>query len=101
MTGLGTGEVQTGSQSIRVEIKSVNSRFLEISCRLPSRLSRRENAVRELIRKSLVRGKIYVQVSISYPDRQDLEFNVNKNAAVSICRMLEDLRDAAGIDTTY
>ncbi|MBN2417469.1 YicC family protein [bacterium] len=98
MTGLGTGETQTSSHIIRVEIKSVNNRFLEVSCRLPSKLNQRETAIRDLLRKSLDRGKIYVQVSIQYLTRQDMPFTVNSEAVTSIYSVLDALRVQAGIE---
>lgn len=98
MTGLGIGEAQARSYIIRVEIKSVNSRFLEVSCRMPSRLNQRETAVRDLIRKALVRGKIYVQVSIQFLTQEELPFAVNKEAVSSIYGLLDSLRAEAGIE---
>ena len=52
MTGYGHGQAAKNGISVAVELRSVNSRFLEVSTRLPRSLSLRENEVKELIRKN-------------------------------------------------
>lgn len=68
MTGLGIGEFQNREITYNVEIKSVNNRFLEISARFPGSVSHYENELRELIRKRIGRGKLYITVSIQQAD---------------------------------
>jgi uncharacterized protein (TIGR00255 family) len=47
-----------------VEIRSVNSRFLDLSFRLPDELRQTEPALRELLTSSLKRGKVELRVSL-------------------------------------
>ena len=50
MTGFGKGSVATSKISIEAEVKSVNSRYLEVFIKLPQFLSHREYELRELIK---------------------------------------------------
>jgi uncharacterized protein (TIGR00255 family) len=59
MTGYGADKQSTDKGTVSVEIKSVNHRFLEISCRLPVEMSGFEDKIQNLIKKEIIRGKIY------------------------------------------
>ncbi len=58
MTGFAQCQVQTLLGLLNIEIKSVNSRFLEIICRLPDELKALEGDIRTLISSQVKRGKI-------------------------------------------
>ena len=60
MTGHGQGEATLGTGRVQVEIRSLNHRFLEVRVRLPTELVEHSGYVEELVRKSLVRGRIEV-----------------------------------------
>lgn len=62
-----TQEVDTGTDAnarLGVEIRSVNSRFLDLAFRLPDELRQTEPALRELLTAKLKRGKIEMRVSL-------------------------------------
>ncbi len=64
-TGLQTGAPQQRSNTqIGLEIRSVNSRFLDLSFRLPEELRAAEPALRELLTAKLKRGKVEVRGSV-------------------------------------
>ncbi len=64
MTGFGKGFAATNGLSAEVEIKSVNSRFLEIFLKIPSSLSSRELEIREILRNGIKRGKVNVFIQL-------------------------------------
>lgn len=64
MTGYGRGEYAENGLRAIAEIRSVNSRFVEISVKLPREFSARELDAREIVRKELQRGKISVSVQL-------------------------------------
>lgn len=64
MTGYGRRQCSRDGREMTVEIKTVNHRFLDISCRLPRALSFAEDAVRKMISASLRRG--HVDLNITY-----------------------------------
>ncbi|MBS1904274.1 MAG: YicC family protein [Bacteroidetes bacterium] len=102
MTGFGRGEVTSSKEgsglTATAEIRSVNSRFLETSIRLPRTLSEREFEVRELIRKGLGRGKVSLNVTISGgDDSANIPLSVNETAAKGYFELLDRLRTITGV----
>ena len=57
------GSAATDSAAVTVELRSVNSRFLDISFRMPDELRQHEGALRDLITAGCRRGKVDVRVS--------------------------------------
>ena len=66
MTGYSCKEQYFGKVYVFTEIKSVNSRFLDINVYLPSYLNFMDIKIREMIKKKLIRGKIDISVSIKF-----------------------------------
>ena len=64
MTGFGKGTAETQGAKITFEIKTLNSKQLDLATRLPSAFRARESAVRELIAAGLERGKVDASASI-------------------------------------
>ena len=58
MTGFGKHVVQLPSKKITVELKSLNSKSLDLNARMPSAYREKELELRKVIASSLVRGKI-------------------------------------------
>lgn len=76
------------------EVRSVNSRYLEVTARLTRTLGLRENDVKELIRRKIVRGKISVVLMIDHDVSKALPVRVNAAAARAAYKVLTDLRKA-------
>jgi uncharacterized protein YicC (UPF0701 family) len=58
MTGYGKSTVSFGEKKIHVEIKSLNSKALDLSVRIAPLYREKEMEIRNLISKSLERGKV-------------------------------------------
>jgi uncharacterized protein (TIGR00255 family) len=94
MTGYGRGEARSGGVTALVEVRSVNSRFLEVVSRLPRSLSLRENEIKEFVRKKIVRGKVSVVGTIERTSDVAIPLRVNVPVARGYYRLLNDLRKA-------
>ena len=93
MTGYGRGEATLNGITAIAEIRSVNSRFFEIGSKLPRSISFRENDVKELLRKKVVRGKLNIIVSIEHSvDDSEPALKINVPAARMYHKLLTDLR---------
>ena len=57
MTGFANQSVAVGEWNLSLECKSVNSRFLDLTLKLPDVIKRSEPALRQLVSEKLVRGK--------------------------------------------
>ena len=64
MTGYGKEVVQLPSKTITVEIKSLNSKSLDLNTRVPSSYRDKELEIRDLLAKSLERGKVDFSLNI-------------------------------------
>jgi uncharacterized protein (TIGR00255 family) len=100
MTGYGRGEAKAHGVTAIVELRGVNSRFLEVVARLPRSLSLRENDVKEIVRKSVTRGKVNIVVTIERENDGDPGLRINASAARSYLRLLSQLKKAAKIRET-
>ncbi|HLB00315.1 MAG TPA: YicC/YloC family endoribonuclease [Bacteroidota bacterium] len=95
MTGYGRGEVSKNRTTVVAEIRTVNSRYLEVATRMPASLSVRENDIKEIVRKKLQRGKINVTISLTRPNDDDMPLRVNEAAVKAYLRLLTGLRKSA------
>jgi uncharacterized protein (TIGR00255 family) len=64
MTGFGQSSVDDGHLQINVEIKSLNSKFLDLNLRLPKIFSEREVEIRNLLSEKLERGKVSLNIDL-------------------------------------
>jgi len=92
MTGYGRAEARSQGLTASVELRGVNSRYLEVTARLPRLLSSRENDVKEALRSRITRGKLTVMVSLERESDTDIPLSVNVQTARAYLRLLNDLR---------
>jgi len=97
MTGFGRGEAADNGISATVEIKSLNSRYLDLSIRLPQRLQDKELALKELVQKHISRGKLNINVHISESDSGEPHIKVDEVKVKAYARLLREVQDVAGI----
>lgn len=65
MTGFGKATIESDTLSVTAEVKSLNSKFLDIFCRIPRNYSEREIEIRNLITQSLERGKVEFTMTVT------------------------------------
>ncbi|HAL56672.1 MAG TPA: YicC family protein [Bacteroidetes bacterium] len=97
MTGFGRAEVAKRGITAAVEVRSVNSRFLEVTARMPRSLSQREKNVKELVRSFVNRGNLTVAISVEEDTDGAQPMSVNRSAAKAYAKLLNEVRKAAGI----
>lgn len=98
MTGFGRSEASSNGISVTVELKSVNSRYLDISLRLPQIVQEKELDLKEQLQQHIQRGKINISVRVDKADTGQPEVTFNKNLVRGYKNLLNDLRDAANIE---
>jgi uncharacterized protein (TIGR00255 family) len=97
MTGYGSAKGPVGSQAITVEIRSLNSKFLELNVRMPAQFRDKELEIRADLGKLLERGKADLNVSI---DNNELakRSTVNREIFMAYVDELKLITKEAGID---
>ena len=73
MTGFGKASKSFKKMNIGIELRSINSKFLEVSSRLPMVFNDKESEIKELIGKYATRGKVTVQISIDRKSENNLD----------------------------
>ncbi len=91
MTGFGVGEFHKNGSTVIVELRSVNNRFLEVSCRMPPNLLHYEQKIKKIIREKIQRGKLYITVSIQGESTDVLDIRVNQRAVRAVLSLLDDI----------
>jgi uncharacterized protein (TIGR00255 family) len=100
MTGYGRGEVARKGITVAIELRSVNSRFLEVTTRLPRSLSLRENEVKEIVRKKISRGKVNLLATVDREKNGPLPLAINATAAREYYKLLNQLRKTVKLKET-
>ena len=96
MTGYAYEEVTTDNAVISVEIKSVNSRFLDLTVNLPSYLNPLESEFRNLISQKVARGKVDVYIRIK-ETHSDGAVTVDTQLARTYMDAYKQIATAAGL----
>jgi uncharacterized protein (TIGR00255 family) len=78
MTGYGVSNIESDSINVTVEIKTLNSKFLDIYCRIPRNYSDKEIEIRNLITQSLERGKVEFTLSVQPVGKTVASTSVNR-----------------------
>lgn len=98
MTGFGRGEATKNDIRVTVEVKTLNSRYLDISPRMPGSIQDKELDLKEIVQEHLSRGKVLLNVYVdkSKMGLTDTTYNPDKLKSYSL--MLEEMRSKANID---
>ena len=81
MTGFGRCEVMEGERRFTVEMKGVNHRYLDTNIRMPKKLNFFETSIRNLLKKSVQRGK--VDIFITYEDLSESQVALKYNETLA------------------
>ena len=77
MTGFAAQSLELGNASLHFELRSVNSRYLDLNFRVIDELRAAEPLLRELIGAKLRRGKVECRLNLQTPDAVPPDIVVN------------------------
>jgi uncharacterized protein (TIGR00255 family) len=97
MTGYGAAEGQTARGTLRIEIRTVNHRFLNVALKLPSELQPLEAELREALRQEFERGHVAVSARWLGSDEGVPRVTVDLDHARQVALALRDLQSALGL----
>ncbi len=97
MTGFGRGENAHNGKEFTVEIKTVNHRYSDIFVKMPRQISFLEEKVRELVGKSISRGKTDVFITYSNYSDDSRFVTFDEQLAKAYISAVEALRDKFGL----
>lgn len=97
MTGYGKSVLQLPTKKISIELKSLNSKNLDVNARMPSMYRAKELDIRKLLAKHLVRGKVdfslYVEIT-----GEDTSSKINKTVVKEYIKQLKDVVDGDDVE---
>lgn len=98
MTGFGKGEAALRNKKITVEIRSLNSKQLDLSLRLPAVYRQSESELRALVTRLLQRGKVDVSVGVE-SQVTETSARINREVFAAYAARLREAARAAGLTT--
>ncbi len=93
MTGFGQSNTSTGDLSIVVEVKSLNSKFMDLMLRLPRVYTEKELELRNMISEQLERGKININVECERSGKKEIQQQYDEDLFVAYYAALKKLAD--------
>ncbi|MDR8391746.1 YicC family protein [Aliifodinibius sp. S!AR15-10] len=98
MTGFGRGEASSDGIALTAEIRAVNSRYLDLSIRMPQEIQERELDLKEIVQEKINRGKLNINIRLNQVKTGEPEVTFSEELVKGYKKLLEDLRAAANID---
>lgn len=99
MTGYGLASTEYLQKKITVEIRSLNSKFLELNVKMPRNYSEKESTIRNEATKAIERGKANVNIIIEQTTQVESSL-LNKDKFNSYYKQLDQLATELGVEKT-
>ena len=100
MTGYGKSEVTINDSTVVIEIKSLNSKHLDVSVKMPAVYKHEELAVRKLLAKKLFRGKVEVCVFVDLT-KSSSEYIINSSVIKNYYKQILELNKDLNISKNH
>jgi uncharacterized protein (TIGR00255 family) len=78
MTGFGQASTELDGLTIKVEIKSLNSKFLDLFLKTPKEISDKETEIRNFVQRTLLRGKVNLQIEVISNEQRNKAQNIDE-----------------------
>ncbi len=100
MTGYGKGQCESELYRIKVELKSVNHRYLDVNIKLPRYLIYLEESIKKTIKEYLNRGKVDVFINFEFINVSSVDVKIDLPLARSFKAALEELKEELQLEDT-
>lgn len=100
MTGFGSAEAVENETSVKVEVHSVNGRFLDLKMKLPKSFSEYEGELRKIAQKYIERGRVHVTVSLNMAGLLASSVRIDYPLAEKYVKLAEELTKLYGIENS-
>jgi uncharacterized protein (TIGR00255 family) len=91
MTGYASGSVQANSVLLDFEIKSVNSKNLDLKIFLPEYLSVFENELRQIVLKKISRGSVFLKIKLNQQTEHQNNYVLNDKVLQNVFEKIENI----------
>lgn len=99
MTGYGAARAEAEGLRVHAELKSLNSRYFEVTCRLPQHYLEQEVLLKQLLQDKLRRGKVTLALTLTYTNGEAAELGEVLDEALlkAYYTQLENVRSQLGL----
>lgn len=97
MTGYGKGTASNGKWQSDIEVKTINSRYLEVFLKYPPILANKEYELRELIKSKIRRGKLNVSIQIKKNGFEDEVVSLDETRLKNYIALIKKIKKSAKI----
>jgi uncharacterized protein (TIGR00255 family) len=97
MTGYGMGQKVISLGRVTVEARSNNHRYLDISLKLPKKLSPFETRIKEMVKAHFSRGRFDISVEMDFGEKGQYKLEPNIEAAQMYVHALETLKSTLNL----
>jgi len=97
MTGFGKSAKAVKKLNVTIELRSINSKYLEVSARLPLIFSDKEQDLKELIGQKISRGKVTVLLNIEKSSGSSGALQIQPEVIKDYYKLLSQVKKATGI----
>ncbi|MFT6850571.1 MAG: hypothetical protein ACJATA_001386 [Sphingobacteriales bacterium] len=98
MTGYGNQKTEWNSWVISVEVKTLNSKFLDLTLKFPKLLNEKELPIRNTISKALTRGKVFCGISVTKSGEVKGDATINTGVVKGYIKSLRALSEEMKVD---
>lgn len=96
MTGFGRHTFSYKNKNFTIDVKSLNSKQVDISVRIPSYYKEKEMEIRTLVQEKLIRGKIDIYILVEHEGCENIT-ELNKDAIANYYHQIEEIREQLNI----
>lgn len=99
MTGFGNSVVETADYTIKAEIRSLNSKSLDLKIKLPPKFYNKEIELQSYLEKRIERGKVDLYIQLSFSNVNQLKKSLNPELFKAYYAEIKDICDELHIET--
>ena len=99
MTGFGSASIENELVKLDVEIKSLNSKFLDLNLRFPKTVQPLEMEIRNVINQKVKRGKVQININMQLLDASLAKRSINKDLFMAYKSDLQELAEKGAMNT--
>ena len=100
MTGFGKAEVVVNGKTFTAEIRSLNSKQLDLSLKMPAAFRELENEIRSLVSKRVIRGKVDLAISVVSTEVAT-ESRIDRPLFAAYIKQMNEALAYAGVSVEY
>jgi len=99
MTGYGSAVAENSTLYIQAEVKSLNSKYMDLSIRLPKEYAEKELEIRNLFTQAIERGKVSLIVEVKQKNDNEARITINQELLKTYYDKIKSAADYVGANS--